>query len=159
MKGQLKSLHEKIDQLLLASKASSFEAYSITTIKSFSERIMKEHAENDAKLNREVSESADVCKSTTEKVDKLIFETNTFMENYRTTYNNNTTSVNEALQNLGAMLKTEKITLEKICIGLQQDHASFQTSLTLQISKLQDDLAIESKIIDALPRKIEKVKV
>ncbi|CAI9280614.1 unnamed protein product [Lactuca saligna] len=58
----------------------------------------------------------------------------------------------------GAMFKTEKLNMEKVRIGLQQDHASFQTSLTLQITKLQDDLAVESKVMDALARKIEKVK-
>ncbi|CAI9303704.1 unnamed protein product [Lactuca saligna] len=57
------------------------------------------------------------------------------------------------------MFKTKKINLEKICTGLQQDHASFQTSLTLQITKLQDDLAMKSKIMDALARKTERVKV
>ncbi|CAI9298309.1 unnamed protein product [Lactuca saligna] len=117
-KGQLKSLHEKIDQLLLASKASSSEAYSKETVESLFECITKEHAENVAKVNKAVSDSADVCKSTTEKVDKLISETTTFMENYRTTYNNNTASTNEALQNLGAMFKTEKKNMEKIHTGL-----------------------------------------
>ncbi|CAI9291502.1 unnamed protein product [Lactuca saligna] len=68
------------------------------------------------------------------------------MENFRTTYNNNTTSANEALQNLGAMFKNEKLNLEKVCTGLQQDHASFQTSLTSQITKLHDNLAMESAV-------------
>ncbi|CAH1416310.1 unnamed protein product [Lactuca virosa] len=106
-------------------------------LKSLHEKI--ENAENAAKMNREISESADICKSTTKKVDKLISETTTSMENYRTTYNNNTASANEALQNLGVMFKIEKTNLEKIRTSLQQDHASFQTSLTLQIRKLQDD--------------------
>ncbi|CAI9271301.1 unnamed protein product [Lactuca saligna] len=120
---------------------------------------MKEHATNAAKMNATVSESVAVCKSTTKKVDKIIFERTTFMENYRTTYNNNTASMNEALQNLGSMLKNEKINLEKIRSGLQQDHASFQTSLSSYITKLQDDLAMESKVMDALARKTEKVKL
>ncbi|CAI9263693.1 unnamed protein product [Lactuca saligna] len=107
-KGKLKSIHEKLDQLLLASKASSTEAYSKATV-------------------------------------ELL-----------TTYNNNISSMNEALQNLGAMLKTEKINLEKIRTGLQQDHSLFQTSLTSQITKLQDDLAMENKVMDALAKKTEK---
>ncbi|CAI9261136.1 unnamed protein product [Lactuca saligna] len=159
MKGKFKSFHEKIYQLLLASKASSSEAYSKETIKSLFQRITKEHAENDAQMNKAVSESTEVCKSTTEKVDKLISGTTTFMENYQTTYNNNTAFVNEALQNLGAMFITKKKNLEKIHTGLQQDHASFQTSLTLQITMLQDDLAMESKIMNGLARNTKKVKV
>ena len=110
-------------------------------------------------MNATVSASVEVCKSTTEKVDKLIFETTNFMETYQTTYNNNTSSVNEALQNLGAMFKNEMLNLEKIRTGLQQDHASFQTSLTSKITKIQDDLAMENKIMDTLGKKSEKDKV
>ncbi|CAI9293817.1 unnamed protein product [Lactuca saligna] len=72
------------------------------------ERITKEHAENAAKMNKAMSNFAEVCKTTTKKVDKLISEATAFMETYRTTYNNNTASVNEALQQLGSMFKTEK---------------------------------------------------
>ncbi|CAI9270017.1 unnamed protein product [Lactuca saligna] len=104
----LKAIHEKLEQLHLASKAYSSTAYSKATVASLFERIMKEHDANVAKINVSVSKSADVCKSTTKKVDKLIAETTNFMENYITTYNNNTTSVSEAFQNLAAMFKTEK---------------------------------------------------
>ncbi|CAI9274242.1 unnamed protein product [Lactuca saligna] len=158
-KGQLKATLEKLDQLLLASKASSSDAYSKENVDSLFERITKEHAENATKMNTTVLEYADVCKSTTEKVDKLIVETTTFMENYIPTYNNNTASANEAIQNLGAMFKTEKINLKKIRTGFQQDHTSFQTSFTSKITKLQDDLAMENKVMDALAKKTEKVKV
>lgn len=80
-------------------------------------------------------------------------------QSYITTYNNNTAFANEALQNLGVMFKTVKVDLRKIRTSLQQDHASFQTSLTSQITKLLDDLAMECNIMDALVRKTEKVKV
>ncbi|CAI9297972.1 unnamed protein product [Lactuca saligna] len=45
-KEQLNSLHEKIYQMLLASKASSFDDYSKATVESLFKRIMKEHAAN-----------------------------------------------------------------------------------------------------------------
>ncbi|CAI9301953.1 unnamed protein product [Lactuca saligna] len=41
----------------------------------------------------------------TEKVDKLISDTTAFMEDYPSTYNNNTASTNAALQNLVSMSK------------------------------------------------------
>lgn len=69
-------------------------------------------------MNIAVSESADVYKSTTEKVDKLMSETTAFMENYRTTYNDNSASTNEALHKLGSMFRIEKENLEKIRTGL-----------------------------------------
>ncbi|CAI9272178.1 unnamed protein product [Lactuca saligna] len=57
------------------------------------------------------------------------------------------------------MFKTEKVNLEKIRTGLQQDHVLFKSSLTPQITKLQDDLAMESKVMDALDINTENVKV
>ncbi|CAI9290870.1 unnamed protein product [Lactuca saligna] len=54
------------------------------------------------------------------------------------------------------MFKTEKLNLEKIRTGLQQDHVSFQISLTSQITELQDDLAMENKVMDSLAKKIGK---
>ncbi|CAI9293870.1 unnamed protein product [Lactuca saligna] len=113
------------NQELLSSKSSSSDAYSKATVESLFECITKQHVANAAKMNAAVSKSADVRKSTTQKFNKLISKTTTFMENYITTYNNNIAFTNEALQNLGAMFKTEKINLEKIHTGLQQDHASF----------------------------------
>ncbi|CAI9269369.1 unnamed protein product [Lactuca saligna] len=91
---QLKSLHEKIHQLLLASKASSSDAYSKAAIDSLFERITKEHGANAEKTNMVVDDSAEVCKLMTEKVNKLITETISFMENFQTTFNNNTKNAN-----------------------------------------------------------------
>lgn len=97
LKGQLKSLHEKLDQLLLASKASSSEAYSKAAVESLFERTTKEHANNTLKMIKAVSDSTKVCKTTIEKFDKLIFEITALMENYESNYNTNTASANEAL--------------------------------------------------------------
>lgn len=108
MKGKIHSLHEKINQILLASKASSSKAYSKATVKSLFERITKEHAYNARKMNKEVTNFSEVYKITTEKADKLISDTTAFMEDYQSTYNTNTASANAALQNLGSMFKAEK---------------------------------------------------
>ncbi|CAI9285794.1 unnamed protein product [Lactuca saligna] len=78
-KGQLKAIHEKLDQLLLASKAYSFDAYSKEIVESLFENITKEHVANAANMNASVLESTDVCKSTTENVNKLITDTTTVM--------------------------------------------------------------------------------
>ncbi|CAI9277044.1 unnamed protein product [Lactuca saligna] len=49
--GKLKAIHEKLDQLLLASKASSSDSYSKAMVESLFERIMKAHEENAKKMN------------------------------------------------------------------------------------------------------------
>ncbi|CAI9264617.1 unnamed protein product [Lactuca saligna] len=125
-KWQLKSFHQKINQLLLASK-------------------------NVANMNNAVSESIDICKSTTEKVDKIISETTTFMENYRTTYNNNTTFANEALQNLGSMFKIEKANLK--VKDLLSERAVMRSCISDVTSLLLDIIESRDSMISIIVRK------
>ncbi|CAI9276643.1 unnamed protein product [Lactuca saligna] len=91
-KWKLNSLHEKNDQLLLASKASSSEAYSNTTVESLFERITKELTTNIVKMNKVVYDYVEVYKTMTEKVNKRISDTTTSMETYQTTHNYYTVS-------------------------------------------------------------------
>ncbi|CAI9266094.1 unnamed protein product [Lactuca saligna] len=66
-KGQLKAIHEKLDQLLLASKASPSDVYLKAMVESLFGRI-KEHEENAKKMNASLFESVEVCKSATKGV-------------------------------------------------------------------------------------------
>ncbi|CAI9295633.1 unnamed protein product [Lactuca saligna] len=66
---------------------------------------------------------------------------------------------NEVISSLGSTLKTEKEKLQEVCTGLKSDHDEFQSSISLQIYKLQDDLIMEREIMDALAVKTKKVKV
>ncbi|CAH1453517.1 unnamed protein product [Lactuca virosa] len=81
------------------------------------------------------------------------------MENFQTTFNSNTTAANEALKSLGSLFKSEKAKLQESRTGLKTDHEAFQTSISSQITKLQDELANESNIKDSLSLKTEEVKV
>ncbi|CAI9303781.1 unnamed protein product [Lactuca saligna] len=114
-----------IDQLLLASKDSSSEAYSKAAVEYPFEQITKEHVANAEKTNKVVANSAEVCKITTEKVNKLISETTTFIENFQTIFNSNTTKTNESLLSIGSLFKTEKAKFQDIHIGLKTDHEAF----------------------------------
>ncbi|CAI9301843.1 unnamed protein product [Lactuca saligna] len=136
MKGELKSLHENIDQLILASKASSSEAYSKAAVEFVLERVTKEHAANTSTMTKVVSDSNEVCKSMTEKVDKLIANTIKFMEDYKTTYNSNTITVNKAIQNVGTMFKAERTNFIDLRKEFQSDNQAFQSSIDAKISKL-----------------------
>nr|KAJ0198027.1 hypothetical protein LSAT_V11C700377880 [Lactuca sativa] len=129
MKGELKSLHEKIDQLILASKVSTSEAYSKAIVQSTIERVTKEHTANASTLSKVVSESSDVCKTVTKKVNKLIADTTEFMEDYKNTYNANTVIVNKAIQNAGTMFQTEKVNIVELRKAFQSDHDAFQSSI------------------------------
>ncbi|CAI9263757.1 unnamed protein product [Lactuca saligna] len=118
-----------------------------------------EHAANTSIMTMEVFDSAKVCKSTTENVDKLIADTIEFMEDYKTTYNSNTVTANKAIHNIGAMFKAERMNFVDLWKEFQSDNQAFQSSINAEISKLQEELAMERKIMDALTIKDEKSPV
>ncbi|CAI9268325.1 unnamed protein product [Lactuca saligna] len=103
---------------------------------------MKEHATNVENMYKAVDDSAEVFKITTEKVDKLISEATAFMENFRTTFDSNTTKGNESLQILGSLFKTERENFQEIETGLKSDHEEFQTSIFSQLTLLQVEQAM-----------------
>ncbi|CAI9284419.1 unnamed protein product [Lactuca saligna] len=140
--GQLQSLHEKIDQLLQSTKASSTDDYAKAAVESLFERIMKQHNASVDTSNKVVANFAEVCMSTTEKVDKLIEKTTSFMENFQTTYNSNTTSANEALKILGSLFKTEKTKLQEL--------RSLKDSLALKT----DEAKVLSTKLEALEKQV-----
>ncbi|CAI9289885.1 unnamed protein product [Lactuca saligna] len=158
-RGQLKAIHEKLDSLLHASKAPSTDDYSKETVKSLLETLTKEHSANLEKMNMAVDASATICNNSNEKFDKLITDARVFMKILQSSFEHNTTKANEVISSLGSYLKTEKAKLQEVRTGLTIDHAQFNSSISLQISKLQDNLAMERKIMDALAIKTEKVKV
>nr|KAJ0211851.1 hypothetical protein LSAT_V11C400204640 [Lactuca sativa] len=143
-------------RLILSTKDSSSDAYVKAVIESLFEQFSKEHTANADKINKVVADSAEVCKTTTEKVDTLISDTSAFMENIQTTFNSNTTAANEALKGLGSLFKSEKTKLHEICTGLNTDHETFQASISSHISKLQDELERQSSIKDSLSLKTEE---
>ncbi|CAI9281669.1 unnamed protein product [Lactuca saligna] len=152
----LKSLF--IDKLILFTKASSSNGYAKVVVESLFERISKEHTANGDNMNKVVADSAEVCKTTTEKVDKLIADSTTFMENFQTIFNSNTTTENEDLKSLGSLFKIEKTKLQEICSGLKNVHEAFQTSISSQIVKLQQEHAKENDLKESLAIKTEEVK-
>ncbi|CAI9265644.1 unnamed protein product [Lactuca saligna] len=78
-KWQLEAINENLETLLLSTKASFSNDYYGEAIKAFLETLTKEHIANLDKTNKAVDDSASVCKETTEKVDKLIFDVRSFM--------------------------------------------------------------------------------
>ncbi|CAI9297476.1 unnamed protein product [Lactuca saligna] len=127
-KGNASLFTRKINQLILASQDSSCKAYSKVAVESILERVIKDHVTNAYNMANVVSNSIDVCKSMTEKVDKLIANTIYFMEDYNNTYNSNTIIANKAIQNVGAMLKVEKANFVKLHKEFLSNNEAFQSS-------------------------------
>ena len=62
----------------------------------------------------------------------------------------NVIKATEAVSKLSTSLKSERKKLEKLHSGISDDNTTFQSSISTRLTKFQDDLAIESKIMDEL---------
>ena len=81
------------------------------------------------------------------------------MEDFWSSFDNNTTAANKVITNLGNRLQTEKEALSKVRVELRVDNMEMSASIVSKIEKLQTDLATENKIMDRLAVKTKKVKV
>ncbi|CAI9298424.1 unnamed protein product [Lactuca saligna] len=100
-----------------------------------------------------------MCKQVTEKVKKLFSGAQTFISTIQTSAESNTSKANEVVMGLNNTLQNEKEALVQFHTGLQTDNTDFQTSISTKIVKLQEDLAVESNIMDELAAITMKVKV
>ncbi|CAI9281653.1 unnamed protein product [Lactuca saligna] len=78
-------------------------------------------------MNKAVIDSTEGCKTTTEKVDKLISNTIAFMEAYQSTYNTNTVSITKLQDDLAVESKVMDalaVKIEKVkVLGLKLENA------------------------------------
>ena len=68
------------------------------------DNLVTEHAANLAKVHKAIEDSTSSCLQTTEKVDKLISETNMFISEIHTVAAKNVAQANYAIVNLNASL-------------------------------------------------------
>lgn len=80
------------------------------------------------------------------------------MEKFQQSFESNTVVANKVISSLSTSLKSERAKFQEILNGLKDDHDKFQSSITSELSKLQEDLVMESKVMDALSIKTVKVK-
>ena len=146
----LKDLNAKPDTLIPSFTTSSSQAYSKAAVKSMLDTLVKEHAANLAKENQTVADSTISCQQVTIKVDKLISETKTFMTELHTIAGLNISKDNDAISKLSTSLRIEREKQEQLCIGISNDNTALHTSVSSRLTKFQDDLAVESKIMDEL---------
>lgn len=67
-----------------------------------------------------------------------------------TTVENNATNVNDAIVNLNASLRKERESIAQLRADISAENSAFQKSISSSLSKFQDDLAVERKIMDEL---------
>ncbi|CAI9298866.1 unnamed protein product [Lactuca saligna] len=81
------------------------------------------------------------------------------MEKFQSSFESNTAKADKVISIMGSTLKIEKEKLQEVRTGHKSDHDDFQTSISSKIYKIQDDLTMERKIMDAISVKTEKFKV
>ncbi|CAI9303163.1 unnamed protein product [Lactuca saligna] len=93
----LKAINKKLDSLINSSTASPSDVYSQAVIKAMFDTLTKEHTESLGKANKAVEDSVASYQATIEKMEKLIFETQTFMTIFQNSFEKNTSKVNESI--------------------------------------------------------------
>ncbi|CAH1440471.1 unnamed protein product [Lactuca virosa] len=73
------------------------------------------------------------------------------MQELRTAAETDVSNANTIIANVTSTLTTEKEALQKVFSDLQTDHLTCQTSIASQITKLQEDLALESVQASSVP--------
>lgn len=76
-------------------------------------------------MNQVVEESTSVCNKMTEKVDKLIYDAQVFMEKFQNSFESTSARANEVIFGLCSSLKTKRAKFPEVRTGLQNDHDKF----------------------------------
>ena len=145
-------MHEKLDRLV-ASSSSSHDSFSEAVVKALMTTFVKEHEASIAKATSAIDASTKSCKDATEKVKKLILDANVFLESLQGAAELNANKVNSTVEKLAMSLETEKKHFATMCQTIQGYNVALRTSVNERLQKLQEDLAMESRIMDELALK------
>ncbi|CAI9280548.1 unnamed protein product [Lactuca saligna] len=92
-------------------------------------------------------------------LDTLTKEHSAKLENMNNAVDASTTVCKNTTETVDKLITDARAKLWEVHTGLKIDNDQFNSSISSQIFKLQDDLAMERKIMNALAVKTEKVKV
>ncbi|KAL7616230.1 hypothetical protein Lser_V15G04372 [Lactuca serriola] len=132
--------------------------YFEAAVKGVLDTFVKEHVATLDKANKAVESSTQSCLQATEKVDKLIFDIKTFITEINPAAENNATNENDAIVNLNTSLQKERESIVKLRADIYTNNSAFQESISSRISKFQEDMAVESKIMDQLAIRTTQLK-
>ncbi|CAI9286151.1 unnamed protein product [Lactuca saligna] len=84
------------------------------------------------------------------KVNKLIHEVQEFMTDFRTSSDKSVADVNKVIEGFQTSLQSKKEALSSLRFRIQRDNDCLCTSFSERILRLQNDLDVVNKIMDAL---------
>ncbi|XP_052624970.1 uncharacterized protein LOC111889543 [Lactuca sativa] len=150
-------LHEKIDNLI-ASSSSSRSHISEAAIQGMVDTFTKAHEASINSVIVAIDASTKACAATTEKVEKLFRDDTLVLESLQGAAESNATKVNSVVEKLATSFETKQHHFASLRQTLEADNKSFQTTVDDRLTKLQEDLATENSVMDALARKTTALK-
>lgn len=81
------------------------------------------------------------------------------MNDFHTSSDKNVADMNKVIEGFRISLQTEKETFSSLGSDIQNANVELNSSIFEKITKLQNDLATENKIMDALAEQNQKTKV
>ena len=151
-KKHIKELHEKIDNLI-ASSSSSRSHVTEVAIQKMVDDFTNKHEASITSATAAIDASSKACTAATEKVEKLFKDANIFLESLQGAAETNAEKVNSAITKLTTLFATEQQNFASLRQTLEADHKTFQSNIDERLFKLQQDLATENSVMDALARK------
>ncbi|XP_023769602.1 uncharacterized protein LOC111918175 [Lactuca sativa] len=169
-KRHLKTITDKLDQLL---SSTSTGAYSEAALKALFSFVVQEHDASlsaaskaiDAstsqcqKASLAVETSRKECKDATAKVEKLIFEAQLFLDSLQLAAQKNSQTVNASVDNLQRFLETERTNLEVARKGIEAANENLHNNVNDRLTQLEAELAVENQIMDELDKRTSQLKI
>ncbi|KAL7614214.1 hypothetical protein Lser_V15G07192 [Lactuca serriola] len=157
-KKHLKELHEKIDSLI-ASSSSSQSTISEAAIQKIVDAFSKAHEVSLSSATAAIDASTKACAAATEKVEKLFTDASSLLQSLQETAEVSKTKLDPIVNKLATSIASELTSFATLRQTLTDDNSGFKATIKERLTKLQEDLAAENSLMDALARKTTALKV
>ncbi|KAL7609467.1 hypothetical protein Lser_V15G13968 [Lactuca serriola] len=157
-KKHLKELHEKIDSLM-ASSSSSQSSISEAAIQRIVDAFTKAHDASVSLATAAIAATTKAYEAATEKVEKLFTDTSSLLMSLQETADSTKTKLEPIVHQLATLVASELKSFAALRQTLSDDNSAFKATLEERLTKLQEDLAAENSLMDALARKTTALKV
>ncbi|KAL7592851.1 hypothetical protein Lser_V15G34533 [Lactuca serriola] len=157
-KKHLKELHGKVD-LLIASSSNSQSSLSEDALQKIVDAFSRAQHDSVASATVAVDASTKACEAATEKVDKLFSDASSLLKSLQESAAATKTTLEPIVQKLAMFISTESKSFATLRQSISDDNSALRTSIDERLSKLQEDLAYDNSLMDALARKTTALKV
>ncbi|KAL7605852.1 hypothetical protein Lser_V15G18825 [Lactuca serriola] len=112
-----------------------------------------------ASVTTAIDASTKACQAVTKKVDKLFTDASSLLQSLQESANAAKTTLELIVHQIATSVTTELMSFASLRQSISDDNSAFRTNIDERLSKLQEDLAAENTLMDALARKTTALKV